>query len=288
MGLITDKITYNVKERGRKARGQDRNFDTAALARLINGPSVQEKVKLGDMLGFLGHWPRIKFGMEPAEGGIVDGKAVVLPVAIRTIELSALPDGSITHRTEFLDTEHGQAASSLYKSKAGGFSSAIDTVPNTTPAISRGFYGFDFVYEPNFSGNRGHSVALDGVSEDVTCLLDAVLLMAGEGDMEMRALFDSLHGQHLSALEAMQRLSRQNDWLVNRLAKIKGTDNAAILDSIALEDARIAPVRSGQLPDFDRFKSLPLEALSALPKLDSAIVKTADSDYAERRYGFKG
>lgn len=288
MGLITEKITYNVKERGRKHLGQDRNFDTAALSKLINGPKVQEKVKHGDMLGFLGHWPRIKFGMEPAEGGIVDGKAVVLPVAIRTIELSAQPDGTITHRTEFLDTEHGQAALSLYNSKAGGFSSAIYTVPNTTPAISKGFYGFDFVYTPNYTTNRGHSVALDGVEGGVGALLDAVLLMAGEGDMEMRALFDSLHGQHLSALESMERLSRQNDWLINRLAKIKGTDAAAVLDSISLEDTRIAPSRRVDLPDFSKFKTAPLESLATLPVTDSAAAKTPESEFAMRKYGFAG
>jgi hypothetical protein len=286
--FVTDSISYNVRDRGRKARGQDRNFDTAALARLINGAGVQEKVKHGDMLGFLGHWPRIKFGMEPAEGGIVDGKAVVLPVAIRTIELSALPDGTITHRTEFLDTEHGQAALSLYKSKVGGFSSAIDTIPNTTPAISRGFHGFDFVHEPNFSKNRGHSITLDGVNgEDVAGLLDAVMLMAGEGDMEMYALFDSLHGQHLTALQAMERMARENDWLINRLAKIKGTDAASVLDGIAMEDVRTAPGRNVELPDFAKFKTEPLVGFASMQTLDN-IPSTPESRYAEKRFGFKG
>lgn len=285
--FTTDPITYNVQQRGRKARGQDRNFDTAALAKLINGASVQEKVKHGDMLGFLGHWPRIKFGMEPAEGGVVDGKAVVMPTAVRTVELSADPDGTITHRTEFLDTEHGEAALRLFKSKAGGFSSAIDAIPGTSPAITRGFYGFDYVYEPNFTQNRGHSITLDGVGDDMAGLLDAVLLMAGEGDMEMRVLFDSLHGQHLSALEAMTRMSRENDWLINRLANIKGTDKAAILDSIMLEDTRVAPMRTTMaLPDFERFKTAPLESLASLPVTDS--VATPESEFAARQYGFKG
>ena len=99
MTLVTDSITYNVRERGRKHRGVDRNFDTAALAALINGAGVQEKVKHGDMMGYLGHWPRVKFGMEVTEGGIDPGtgKAVSLPMAIRTVELHADPDGSITH-----------------------------------------------------------------------------------------------------------------------------------------------------------------------------------------------
>nr|WP_319566279.1 hypothetical protein [uncultured Rhodoferax sp.] len=286
--FITDPITYNVNDRGRKARGQDRNFDTGALARFINGNYVQEKVKHGDMLGFLGHWPRIKFGMEPAEGGVVDGKAVVMPTAVRTVELRAETDGTITHRTQFLDTDHGEAAYRLFKSKAGGFSSAIDVVPGTSPAITRGFYGFDYVYEPNFTKNRGHAVVLDGVSEDMAGLLDAVLLMASEGDMEMRALFDSLHGQHLSALEAMERLSRQNDWLINRLARLKGTDKAAILDSVLLEDARIAPMHSTTVfPDFEQFKTAPLAALASLPVTDS-VKPTSESEFAERRYGFKG
>lgn len=280
MGLITEKITYNVRQRGRKARGQDRNFNTPALAKLINGSAVQEMVKHGDMLGYLGHWPRVKFGIATVEGGIDQGKAISTPIAVRTIELSADNDGNITHRTEFLDTEHGQAAQKIYESKAGGFSSAISPYPGTSPILPRDFHGFDFVYEPNFSANRGHSVILDGV-QDVTGLLDAVALYAA-GESEMADLFKSLHGQHMTALETMERLARENDELISRIAS-----GARVLDSAILDGAtRIAPVRGTPGEDFERFRGADLVRLQELPS-DEPSKPTPESGYLMARYGIK-
>lgn len=294
MTLITDSITFNVRERGRKYRGVDRNFDTARLATLINSPAVQEKVKHGDMLGYLGHWPRVKFGMEVCEGGIDQstGKAVSLPVAVRTTELAAQPDGTITHRAEFLDTEAGEIAAGLYRSKAGGFSSAIDAVPRTSPAIPRGFYGFDFVYEPNFTKNRGHVVTLDSasVSEDLrlAMLLDSALAHAGVEQEEMLAIFDGLHAQHVDALAALERMANERDELLDRLAAAKGMDKQAVLDSVFLEDARLAPARvlSADISKWTNLRGAPLAALSALPT--PAAAPSPEGDYANRRFGFKG
>ena len=74
MGLRTEEITYNVHDRGRQALGQDRRYDLDLLAKVINSPATQERVKSGDMLGYYGHWPRRVFGMAMCEGGIVNGK----------------------------------------------------------------------------------------------------------------------------------------------------------------------------------------------------------------------
>jgi hypothetical protein len=284
MGKVTDTITYNVKERGRKHQGQDRNFDTVALARLINGPAVQEQVKHGDMLGYFGHWPRIKFGMPVIEGGIIDGKSVTLPIAIRTIELSAANDGTISHKTEFLDTEAGIAAQSIYDSKAGGFSSAIVPIPGTSPMIAQTFSGFDFVLAPNFSTNRGHKVILDALGGDMTAVLDAIMAQAAQAEGEMAMLFDSLHSQHLAALEALTRASKDNDWLINRLAAKTGLDRAGVLDAI-LEDVGGAARLSGtgKLPQWEAFKDAKLEMLDRLP--EGAAPASAESNYARNRFG---
>lgn len=288
MSFITDKITYNVRERGRKARGVDRNFDTAALAALINGPAVQEKVNHGDMLGYYGHWPRLKLGMEPQEGGIVDGAVVSVAPALRTVELSAQPDGTIIHRAEFLDTEPGQIAQRLYQSKAGGFSSAIETVPRTTPAIPKGFFGFDFVNEPNYTTNRGHRIALDGVSaDDLADVLDSALAYAGAGEAEMMVLFDALQQQHADMLHTMQRVLRENEQLIARLAS-----SGRVLDSaLALEDAgrsRIVLSTPGSVDDLRAFRDMPLAALDTSRDDDNAnTLRTSDEGVAAmRRYGF--
>lgn len=291
MTLTTDLITYNVNERGRKARGRDRNFDTAALAALINGPAVQEKVRHGDMFGYFGHWPRIKFGMEPAEGGVIDGKAISVPAALRTIELSADADGTIRHRAEFLDTNEGRIAARMYQSKAGGFSSAIDTVPRTAPSLPAGFYGFDYVLEPNYSTNRGHKVMLDSAAADgegegyageLMAILDAAMGESTQAASILNTLFDSLHAQHLVALETVQRLAQENDELIARLARARG--GQPVLDSAALEDARMAPVRGSLPPDFEQFRRVELARLQDLPRPREY---SPDVGYAERRFGVK-
>jgi hypothetical protein len=287
MGFTTDSISYNVRERGRKARGADRNFDTVALAKLINGPSVQEQVKHGDMLGYFGHWPRIKFGMQCVEGGIVDGASVTLPIAIRTVELRADNDGTISHRTEFLDTEAGLAAGALFKSKAGGFSSAIEPVRGTSPMVAQGFYGFDYVYEPNFTANRGHKIVLDSIGLDASAMLDAVLAQAAQAEGEMAMLFDSLHAQHLTVIEAMDRIAADNEWLINRLSMKTGIAHDVLLDAIGSDDADFSGRMRGTVapPDYEKFKTARLEGLSGADS--RVLVKSAESEYARLRFGVR-
>ena len=40
----TPTIRYNLKERGRKHMGQERNFNVRAICDAINGPACQERV----------------------------------------------------------------------------------------------------------------------------------------------------------------------------------------------------------------------------------------------------
>lgn len=278
MTTTTDLITYNVKDRGRKARGQDRNFDTAALAALINGPEIQEKVRHGDMVGYFGHWPRVKLGMEPQEGGIVDGKVVAVSPALRTIELSADPDGTIRHRAEFLDTNEGLIAARLYQSKTGGFSSAITPLPGTTPIMAAGFHGFDYVLEPNYTTNRGHKVVLDGAEQELSereallALLDSAVGESVLAAITINNLFDSLYAQHLRALETLERLSNENDLLVGRLAS---GQTGAVLDGVPVKAAMV-----GQVPDYERFRSMELAPLQRLKQPDGEVSERAAADLA--------
>jgi hypothetical protein len=254
----TGLITYNVHDRGRKARGVERHFDTAALAKLINGPSVQEKVRKGDMLGYLGHWPRLKFGMPTQEGGILDGKVVTLPLAIRMVHLSADEQGNITHEVEFLDTNEGQLAAKMYDSHAGGFSTAIDSVAGSKPSIPTEFHGADYVWEPNYDSNRGYRPMLDGI-EDVSQARDtmeAMLDAATADQAHALELFDAVQVQLLAVTEALERATRENDLLVGRLA-------AGQLDGVG-EGARVAPSRRVDPPDFASFKRMPLVPLQEL------------------------
>lgn len=248
MGTKTGLIRFNVKDRGRRHRGQDRNFDTAALAALINGGVVQEQVKNGDLVGYYGHWPRVRFGMDVQEGTIVGGKAVHLEPAIRTTSLRAYPDGTIEHEAEFLDTAPGRLAERLYGSKAGGFSSAI-TAPRVGAAqVPTGFHGFDYVLEPNYTANRGY--ALDSAGNRVE---------AGDLDEEQVAVLDEV-GQYAAMVESTVSLLERAQAEYDRLAET--------LDAVMSENADMA----GQLAKVAREPRAPKPEPEATPAAAAVVV----------------
>ncbi len=228
MGKKTGIIKYNLLDRMRKHRGQERNFDTAAAERLLNGPAVQERIRLGDMTGYFGHWPRVQFGLDPAEGGIVSGKQVSLEPCVRTTFLKAYPNGDVEHEQEFLDTTSGKIAERIYGSNAYGFSSAIDAKRLGAIQVPTGFFGFDFVKEPNYSANRGYVVALDGVidSEDV---LDAV---AERNDLfdTVNRMLDEQAAAHQMTLVTLDSVLLENEQLLSMLAKSPSAGKAIVLD----------------------------------------------------------
>lgn len=244
--MKTGTIRYSVRERGRKYRGQERNFDTVALASLINGPEVQERVRNRDLVGYFGHWPRIVFGMNPGEGGMHQGKHVPLEAAIVTTKLSANPDGTIEHETEFLDTAPGRTAKRLFNSKTGGFSSAINCREYGGRDVPLGFHGFDYVMEPNFTTNRGY--ALDGVFDD--------------GAFEGAAL-DAALGDNLAAVKVL-------DGLYSRLQADHATlttDFDRMVATVARQAGEIEELMGmvmRQGPDAER------SAKATLARLDSA------------------
>lgn len=213
-GIVKTKtIRYNLKERGRTFRGKPRNFDIPRLVSLINGGPVQEKVKHRDMYGYYGHWPRLKFGMNPAEGGIVDGKQVAVEPALVTTSLRAFPDGTVEHEAEFLDNGPGKLAWRLFNSKTGGFSSAIDErAPD--------FYGFDYVLEPNFTTNRGYDIALDALGGEEGLTLDDVAVREYNQQVAgMIALLDAVNKDNERTLAAMARLQEENEQLMSMLTR---------------------------------------------------------------------
>lgn len=217
--METGVIKYNLKERGRKFRGRDRHFDIRSIVRAINSPACQERVKKRDMLGFYGHWPRQKFGIYPAEGGLEGGKPAIVEPALVTTMLKAYDDGTIEHKVEFLDTDSGKIAQRLFNNRVGGFSSAIDTAE---PA----FYGFDYVLEPNYSTNRGWEL-LDSVNmsdEDVEAEIRNEQL---RGVMELVKRYE---GAIDRANETIERLSEENAQLMSMAVKGQESDT---YDSVA-------------------------------------------------------
>ncbi len=217
--MKTGVIKYNVNQRNREHRGVDRNFDTAALADLINGGAVQEQVKNRDLYGYYGHWPRIKFGLNPTEGAIVNGKVVHLEPALVTTYLKAFPDGTIEHEAEFMDNGAGRIAMRLWQNKRGGFSSAIDTRRAGNKLFPTGFFGFDYVLEPNYTTNRGFT--LDSINSDALAALDDVAEY-GNQIAGFNLILDSLQRDFELQQQTVEHLAEQNEDLLEMVMKLSG------------------------------------------------------------------
>ncbi|NDI85085.1 hypothetical protein [Undibacterium crateris] len=252
----TGIIKYNLKDRGRKFRGKERNFDIPAIVRAINSGATQEKVKHRDMFGYYGHWPRIKFGLNPAEGGIVDGRHVSIEPAMVTIHLKAYDDGTIEHEAEFLDTNSGNLAQRLFARKTGGFSSAIDE-------LKPEFYGFDYVLEPNFTTNRGYELSLDSVGSSGMTLDDIGNFVADEYNRQLIGvlkLLDSLNNEHANALDIVAKLTAENEHYLSLISSSRGAGVA--LDSLSFESISPLVVDKNSahrlMGDIAYFKDAPL------------------------------
>ncbi|WP_141246897.1 MULTISPECIES: hypothetical protein [Halomonas] len=219
-------IKYNLKERGRQFRGVERNFDIPAIVASVNSPATQERVATRGMLGYFGHWPRVRFGMEPAEGGMADGKAQAVEPAVVTTHLRAYDDGTIEHQTEFLDTATGQLASRMYANRVGGFSSAIDP---RKPEL----YGFDWVNDPNYSTNRGYDLVLDSVTSGEMSFDDVLAAEHADQMDAMNRLFEMMDASMRLALDSAARFERENSELLDLLSKHEEAGKAVLTDSAA-------------------------------------------------------
>lgn len=221
--MQTPIIKYNLNERGRRFRGKDRNWsaqEIEALVNFINSNETQERIKNRDMIGFYGHWSRVKYGMNPGEGGIEkNGKPFYIEPAVVTIHLKAYPDGTVEHQEEFLETDSGKAAAKLFQSKVGGFSSAI------TRSIRPQFFGFDYVFEPNYTTNRGYNV-FDSVDEAIECAnqMDAGEIDAAIQNEQIRgvlALLDSAQVQNFAANTTIEHLQKENESLLEQVNSLQ-------------------------------------------------------------------
>ncbi|MCZ0926463.1 hypothetical protein L0636_00990 [Halomonas janggokensis] len=217
-------IKYNLKDRGRQYRGVERNFDIPVIVDSINSPATQERVSTRGMLGYFGHWPRVRFGMEPAEGGVAEGKSHAIEPAVVTTHLKAFDDGTVEHQTEFLDTATGQLAARMYANRVGGFSSAIDP---RKPEL----YGFDWVNDPNYSTNRGYDLVLDSVNSGEMTFDDVLTAENAEQVDAMNRLFEMMESNMRLALDSASRYENENRELLDLLEKREESVKALIADS---------------------------------------------------------
>lgn len=267
MLIKTPLISYSLKNRGRKHTGQPRNFNIKALFDHINSPACQERVSSRGMMGYYGHMPRIRFGMNPSEATIDSGKYVPVEPAFVTTHLAMSMDGVIEHQAEFASTKSGELAAKLFDSQMGGFSSAIDERAQT-------FYGFDYVFEPNYLGNSFRGVALDDIYGGNIGSLTYDDIYAAEQDEHAQAmimLLDSTGTERKLASETIERLTLENEELLSLLAK-KGISQPGVLDSAVMPFAFDQSGETRILDDVSSFRSM-----DRLPGVAEPVEREADA-----------
>jgi len=227
MSKRTGVIRYNLNDTGRTYTGQPRKIDIDAAMRLLNGPALQESIRKGDVVGYIGHQYREKFGLDVPETVIVDGKEVVLEPGVRTIYIKCYPNGDVEHEQEFLNSAPGRVGQRLWDSKAYGFSSAIYAPEEGGVRVPKGYFGMDLVRAPNYDNNRGYAVMLDSVTpgafaetdtfaSDSAALLDSVDMMIKESDAHAASICTS----YLEQCKANDELVEFNAVLLEKLAKV--------------------------------------------------------------------
>lgn len=221
--ITTPKIRYNLRDRGRKFNGQDRNYNVAKLVANINSPATQETVSTGGMLGYLGHMPRVRYGLEVGEAAVEGKNYVPIEPAFVTEYLHADSNGDVTHVARFLDTNSGNLAQKLWEEKVGGFSSAIDSA-------RWALKGFDYVHNPNFLQNSFRGVTLDSIEDggDMPLTLDeAVEAERMEMDGAIREVLAQLTAQRDALAAALDATKVENLELIGMLAK-KGIEKPVL------------------------------------------------------------
>lgn len=288
MSKRTGIIRYNLNDTGRDFTGQRRAVDIDAAMRLFNGVAVQESVRKGDIVGYVGHQYRLlKTGLDVPETVIIDGKEVVVEPAVRTIFIKCYPNGDVEHEQEFLDTAAGRVAQRLWETKVYGFSSAIHAPLDETTGlrVPLGYFGMDLVRGPNYDSNRGYTVMLDsaGAAEqdthglsDHAAMLDAVDRMIKESEAHAAEistayiaqckLNDELVENNARLRERLQAVSQQAPMLDNAPSKMERgiamDKGAAMLDSAA----RFMALSDKDLPTLQE----PVE--KAEPEKDSGLM----------------
>lgn len=278
----TGVIRYNLNENGRTFTGQPRKIDIDAAMRLFNGVALQEAIAKGDVVGYIGHQYREKFGLDVPETVIVDGKGVYLEPGTRTIYLKCFPNGDVEHEQEFPATAAGRVAQRLWESKMYGFSSAIYAPEENGLRAPKGYFGMDLVRAPNYDANRGYTTMLDSVGagsfgatdtflSDNAAMLDSVDAMIRESDK----MAEEISKSYLQQCEL-------NDELLDRVAQLQerlvaAGQSAAMLDSVNQSMVRGINMDKGEqmLDSANRFMT------AELPGYEDPEKDKADADQAK-------
>ncbi|MCX4030386.1 hypothetical protein [Spartinivicinus marinus] len=256
--------TFNIFENGRSYSGKERGYVLDNFKKIIDSPETQERLKLREMVGYVGHGIReLTNKLFPGETDVAkldSGKEIVIkaiPACVCT-ELNIDDEGNVTHSQEILDNEEGKTLLGLHNSKVGGFSIAARGSETGANTFLNQISGFDYVINPNFANNRGY--VLDSTAEEkpnFAAILDAIKQTGvNEEDAENRLQqwFDSvelsynqnqMYFHELVKLQALyDHLNQEQTTLVNDNDTLKQTieKEAQQRQSLFAEFAKNSPV----------------------------------------------
>lgn len=264
----TGVIRYNLNNNGRDFTGQARTIDIQAAMNLLNGPVVQEAVRKGDIVGYVGHQYREQFGLDVPETKIIDGKEVVLTPAVRTVSIKCYPTGEVEHEQEFLNTPAGRIAERLWDSKAYGFSSAIHAPVVSNVRVPLAYFGMDFVRAPNYDDNRGYTNMLDSaapgcfsaqgaVVSEAEYLLDSVDRLISASDTQAAEISTA----YLNQCEINDQLIENNAKLLERLRALGGGEMLDSASAARMERPAVLGGGAMMLDSAKRFMEAELPAI---------------------------
>lgn len=218
--------TFNIFDTGRKYTGKQRGYILDNVKSVLTAPEVEERLRLRELVGYVSHGLREMAGKltlgETLPVHLPNGQMTVvnaIPACV-TVGLSIDDDGNLTHTQEVLDNDEGRKLLGLHNSRIGGFSWACGGGKVGGNTLINGFYGFDYVHNPLFAGNRGY--VLDSASAEDEFDRQAVLdnlTSAGvpEGEREMvldsfnaSMAFESAHFKGM-LLDAQQVIAYQDE-----------------------------------------------------------------------------
>lgn len=202
------ELKFNIFDTGREYTGKQRGYILDNVKQVINSPVVQERLRLREMVGYVGHGLREMAGKltlgEKVSVKMPNGQMMVvdaIPSNVTT-DITIDDEGNLTHTQEVLDNNEGQKLLGLHNSKVGGFSWAAGGGKIGASTIISDLLGFDYVHNPLFSSNRGY--VLDSADDDTydrEAILDN-LTGAGVPDENREMVLDSFTAS--AAFEAAQ------------------------------------------------------------------------------------
>lgn len=214
------KDRFSLFNDGRTLDANKRRYIIKSVQDTIASAKTKENLRLGESYGFYGHAPRQrakKLDLGETEVINIGGRPVVVEniPSNRTISISCDDDGVVTHEQEFLDTETGKIALSLWESGAGGWSWATGGSDGRNASVARTYHGMDYVLQPNYLSLDHPSMMLESVGSDM--LLES-LQKSGFNEADAQAISDSMQNAVIADNEAILELEQNVMYLesVNR------------------------------------------------------------------------